>query len=569
MSKLYIGNLSPDVSQELLLRELGERAIDVTHIVLNKRGFAFIDCPDQVALDKAIEKLSGLKINGKEISVEHSVPRTSRTRKVQIRNIPSTMNWEDLDSLLSKFGKAESCEQVSTECESATVNVVYASRQEALAAVRDLNGYHLKDQLLRCSFLPDSHDTERTHRARPSNSSPFGFGNRGAPDTPLRMLVPASVVGAIIGKGGSTVRQITQLKDSRARVDVHRREGPGSDKVATIYGAPEACGAAAIRILEIVRKEDKDNDLPLRLLAHNALIGRLIGRDGRNLKQIQKTGARIGISSMHDLSPYNLDRTISIHGAIKEISEAEQLISEKLRQYETDMASMSQQSLYPGLNSHQMAMFPGLHNNFSSGSFEIPSHGGNQNVAQSSSETVTLLVPSGSVGAIIGSRGSHIRNISRIAGASIRIHPPDEGESENESRTDHPENKDDDKKSNPDPDCDTKAKVTIVGLPEAQWRAQFCIFDKLKQEGWFGNEEGRLTSQITIPGQLVGRIIGKGGVNVRELQRLTSSEVTIPRQGEITSAEEIPVSITGTFFSTQSAQRKIRDLVGRELQRQR
>ena len=48
--------------------------------------------------------------------------------------------------------------------------------------------------------------------------------------------------------------------------------------------------------------------------------------------------------------------------------------------------------------------------------------GGNQTVNQTSQETVTLLVPSGSVGAIIGSRGSHIRNISRIAGASIRIH---------------------------------------------------------------------------------------------------------------------------------------------------
>ena len=45
-------------------------------------------------------------------------------------------------------------------------------------------------------------------------NSPFGFGSRGAPDTPLRMLVPASVVGAIIGKGGQTVRQITQLKVS-------------------------------------------------------------------------------------------------------------------------------------------------------------------------------------------------------------------------------------------------------------------------------------------------------------------------------------------------------------------
>ena len=127
----------------------------MSNIVLNKRGFAFVDLQDNVALDKAIEKLSGMKINGKEISVEHSgilrfsnifcysywtpfdaktnllisVPRTSRTRKVQIRNIPSSMNWEDLDSLLSKFGRVESCEQVSTECESATVNVVYASRQ--------------------------------------------------------------------------------------------------------------------------------------------------------------------------------------------------------------------------------------------------------------------------------------------------------------------------------------------------------------------------------------------------------------------------------------------------------
>jgi len=37
---------------------------------------------------------------------------------------------------------------------------------------------------------------------------------------------------------------------------------------------------------------------------------------------------------MHDISPYNLDRTISISGELKEIADAEQLITEKLRQYE-------------------------------------------------------------------------------------------------------------------------------------------------------------------------------------------------------------------------------------------
>jgi len=48
----------------------------------------------------------------------------------------------------------------------------------------------------------------------------------------------------------------------------------------------------------------------------------------------EKTGAKIAISSMHDISPYNLDRTISISGELKEIAEAEQAITEKLRQYE-------------------------------------------------------------------------------------------------------------------------------------------------------------------------------------------------------------------------------------------
>ena len=48
----------------------------------------------------------------------------------------------------------------------------------------------------------------------------------------------------------------------------------------------------------------------------------------------EKTGAKIAISSMHDVSPYNLDRTISISGSLKEIADAEQLITEKLRQFE-------------------------------------------------------------------------------------------------------------------------------------------------------------------------------------------------------------------------------------------
>jgi hypothetical protein len=44
-------------------------------------------------------------------------------------------------------------------------------------------------------------------------------GGRGI-DFPLRILVSSEMVGAIIGRGGATIRNITQ--ESRARVDVHR-----------------------------------------------------------------------------------------------------------------------------------------------------------------------------------------------------------------------------------------------------------------------------------------------------------------------------------------------------------
>ena len=41
---------------------------------------------------------------------------------------------------------------------------------------------------------------------------------------------------------------------------------------------------------------------------------------------------------MHELSPYNMDRTISIHGEVKGIAEAEQQITEKLRQFEVQIS---------------------------------------------------------------------------------------------------------------------------------------------------------------------------------------------------------------------------------------
>ena len=77
------------------------------------------------------------------------------------------------------------------------------------------------------------------------------------------------------------------------------------------------------------------------------------------------------------------------------------------------------------------------------------------------------------------------------------------------------------------------------------------VFEKMKLEGFSGNDDVRLKTVIRIPRSTVGRIIGKGGKNVREIQRLTGGIVKLPQEQAIQSVEDVPVEVHGNFMSTQ------------------
>ncbi|KAG8262172.1 Insulin-like growth factor 2 mRNA-binding protein 3 [Homalodisca vitripennis] len=131
----------------------------------------------------------------------------------------------------------------------------------------------------------------------------------------------------------------------------------------------------------------------------------------------------------------------------------------------------------------------------------------------------------------------------RFSGASVKIAPMDENQKDSQQ---------------------AERKVTIVGSPESQWKAQYLIFEKMREEGFVsGSDDVRLTVEILVPSGQVGRIIGKGGQNVRELQRVTGSIIKLPEQSASPPPqdEETTVHIIGPFFSVQSAQRRIRSMV--------
>ncbi|XP_070262743.1 insulin-like growth factor 2 mRNA-binding protein 2 isoform X5 [Myotis yumanensis] len=535
MNKLYIGNLSPAVTADDLRQLFGDRKLPLAGQVLLKSGYAFVDYPDQNWAIRAIETLSGkVELHGKIMEVDYSVSKKLRSRKIQIRNIPPHLQWEVLDGLLAQYGTVENVEQVNTDTETAVVNVTYSTREEAKTAIEKLSGHQFENYSFKISYIPDEEVSSPPppqraqrgdHSSREQGHAPGGSSQARQIDFPLRILVPTQFVGAIIGKEGLTIKNIT--KQTQSRVDIHRKENSGAaEKPVTIHATPEGTSEACRMILEIMHKEADETkiteEIPLKILAHNGLVGRLIGKEGRNLKKIEhETGTKITISSLQDLSIYNPERTITVKGTVEACASAEMEIMKKLREaFENDMLAVNSHSgyfssLYPP---HQFSPFPHHH-------------------SYPEQEIVNLFIPTQAVGAIIGKKGAHIKQLARFAGASIKIAPA-EG-----------------------PDV-SERMVIITGPPEAQFKAQGRIFGKLKEENFFNpKEEVKLEAHIRVPSSTAGRVIGKGGKTVNELQNLTSAEVIVPRDQTPDENEEVIVRIIGHFFASQTAQRKIREIV--------
>ncbi|XP_052095924.1 insulin-like growth factor 2 mRNA-binding protein 2 isoform X4 [Mytilus californianus] len=512
MFRVYCGNLSPAVNEETLRDLFEEHDIEIAGNVLVKRNYAFVDCPDQVNVDKAIDKLNQYNLLGSVMQVE---PSNSRRR-----------------------------------------------------AVAGLNGFEFQDRMLKVDFANNRPPMNNNRRRMNGQNQQQ---NR-QPEFPMRMLVGSEFVGAVIGRQGQTIHGITT--QTRARVDIHKREHLSSDTLVTIKGSPESCTEACKEIYKVVQQEAQSlnkGEYPMKVLCPNSVCGRIIGKQGNVIKNfMEQTGAHIIVSSATDMSNFYIDRVITITGTVDACSKAEALLSEKMRKcLDQDAQSYNQQmNMFGGMPPMGM-MGPGPSNmgyqnmrNFPPYGMEGGGGGGNYypgiygqvpNVPpQQELEVTYLYIPENTVGAVIGSKGSNIKEIMRLSSARIKILPQKNGEMNG------------DRKGGPQNQMDER-KVIITGSAESQWKAQFYIFDKIKSEGGFARiEEVHLRSEVMVPRSMVGRIIGKGGQNVREMQRVSGAIVKLPEvnsQQNPQDDSEVAVSIIGHFYAMQPAIRRIRSLV--------
>lgn len=123
---------------------------------------------------------------------------------------------------------------------------------------------------------------------------------------------PPSVVGRIIGRGGETIRALQSA--SEARITVNQDFPPDHPREVIVNGRPEACEKAALMINELIHGEPGSAQAIIQrvcqlhgigksdmMLAPKMIIGRIIGRGGETIKQIQKmSGATIQIDQSED-----------------------------------------------------------------------------------------------------------------------------------------------------------------------------------------------------------------------------------------------------------------------------
>ncbi|KAL9258448.1 BTR1-like protein [Drosera capensis] len=185
----------------------------------------------------------------------------------------------------------------------------------------------------------------------------------------VRVVVPNSSCGALIGKGGSTIKSFIEQSQAGIKISPQDNSYGVSDRLVTLTGSFDE----QMRAIELILAKLSEDSHYLHLLnapfsypvgmgAYNAVnygmngaggrfqnykddrsnsitigvadeyIGVVVGRGGRNIMEIsQLSGARVKISDKGDFMPGTAsDRIVTITGSQEAIHGAESMIMQKI-----------------------------------------------------------------------------------------------------------------------------------------------------------------------------------------------------------------------------------------------
>lgn len=163
-------------------------------------------------------------------------------------------------------------------------------------------------------------------------------------------------------------------------------------------------------------------------------------------------------------------------------------------------------------------------------------------VASASQSSVEVPVPAYIVGTIIGRSGSNIKQLRRQFGVRFDF--------EKEV------NKDDANL----PKSQQKDRIlTISGERDKVYEAEIHVCKMISEQPKFVDES------MIIPQESVGRVIGKGGKTIRELQSVSGAKILVDRIQQSSDSTERCVQLSGTTVQVEYAKLLIKEKVDEEI----
>ena len=155
-----------------------------------------------------------------------------------------------------------------------------------------------------------------------------------------RFLIPAKAAGAIIGRGGSNIKQLRE--NYKAQIAIPDAAAP--ERIVRIsISSIEKMKEVIVKMMELLKDDilkfkrlKSPNADPsfteLRLLVHSSQAGAIIGPKGGHVKQInEETKAKINVQT--EMCPYSSDKIAQITGTSESIADAVGKILELFQQF--------------------------------------------------------------------------------------------------------------------------------------------------------------------------------------------------------------------------------------------
>jgi len=241
--------------------------------------------------------------------------------------------------------------------------------------------------------------------------SPRGINQHGSCPATVseQVLVPDSMVGLIIGRGGE---QISRLQsESKCKIQMAQDSQGLPHRLCTLTGSSDAIAVAKSLIEQVISNEnDKaavrgghQQDVnkfggSFEMMIPGNLVARIIGKGGEVIKALQEeTGAKIVI--IQDSREYAMEKPLRITGSVEVVEAARNRVEQVLAAEQSKLAGFKR-GWAPTNNNTITSCYDPAPN------FDI---------------TEVISIPSNKVGLVMGKGGETIRQICLASGAHCQV----------------------------------------------------------------------------------------------------------------------------------------------------